>query len=591
MYQENPRGAVDFLQEVPPQTGKHGPHNLKNEGIRSEVSTAFSRLCHNSQQLGNSLNLSPHIVAEGIPISAQQSETVKGSHPHFQEPSKGRDPQSCVDDDKKSSYLKLVSSVILDGFMAGDPRTFDYILRPADGSGEWHTEKDQVLTPDLVALFVSDPDQTIGLRHRYRTRLAAIDFDNHNAINWTREDPRLRRLIALAETAGAFPVLAPTPHGLHLWLALPAALPVVTCHWLLKSWLAAAAITAKVECFPSLSSGDPQCDAKERKLSNGVRLPGQAGTVRLGDPWTDPFATWSELRQGLAMATAGPEWDARLETARGMERAHKRASKDRRRFVCSKRSAPLPEWTGPGQSNQRLGALANCGWIRGSRDVDSLAAWMASAAPTCPGFSAYASANTRSRLAPWCRAWAISCVKSPPTLAAARRSSSADPGRNQRLPRENFCRLLQTVENAAREHGTAALDWSERRISEAAGIARTTLRRMRFHWHVRLLALLYRPRSVHPAVGGSDPSTKGGGGIMGLGDSPGSDPKKIHSSAIGPARSARSPDPNLSRSPSGGTDPLSLTLPVPPSSLHPWEAERRDRERRELAQWLVMAPA
>lgn len=583
MQPDNHRPKSDFLQ------GHQRESSFANPCSNRDLAT--KSLCCRSSQLGDSLGLALHIVAEGIPSPAQQRETVKGSHPHFQEPSKGRDPQSFGDDDKKSSYLKLVSSVILDGFMAGDPRTFDFILRPADGSEGWHTEKAPVLTPDLVASYVSDPGQIIGLRHRYKTRLAVVDFDNHDAINWTREDPRLRRLIALAEVDGVCPVLVPTPHGLHLWLALPAALPIVTCHWVVKTWLVDAAITEKVECFPSLSTGDPRCDAKKRQRSNGVRLPGQAGTVRPGDPWTDPFAIWSELRQGLALATAGPQWEVRLETARVTERSSKRASKGRRRFVCWKRSAPLPEWTGPGQSNQRLGALANCGWIRGFRDPASLADWMTSAAPTCPGFSAYASADTRSRLSAWCRSWAVSCVKSPPTLAAARRSPSADPGRNHRLPRENFCRLLQTVKNAAREHGTAALDWSERRISEAAGIARTTLRRMRFHWQVRLLALLYRPRSVHPAVGGSDPSTKGGGGIMGLGDSPGSDPKKIHSSAIGPARSAGSPDPNLSRPPSGGTDPPLPTLPVPSSSLTPWEAQKRDRERREMAQWQAMAPA
>jgi hypothetical protein len=480
--------------------------------------------------------------------------------------------------------------------MAGDPRSFDPIERPADGSAGWRTRKNLCLEPDSVAFRVVDPDIIIGLRHRFQTRLPAIDLDNHGdgPPVWTRDGAATLALIRAAEAADCEAVLVPTSHGLHLWPALPEALPTVRVHWILRALLHRAGIDHRtVELFPSLPSGTPERDAKARPRSHGIRLPGQAGTVDPADPFTDPVLIWQSLRGALDLSSRrvdSPAWRGLVRQAAAMERRHKRALTGRRTFrlgpaspAAVRRRLEAIVWTASGQSNRLLGELANVGWFAGHRDQEALPSFIAKAACEAPGFASFASLDTQRRLNRWAGEWASACIARPPSSCAARRSRSADPGRNARLRREAFSALVSACERAAREHGEAALDWSARKVAEVAGIARTTLQRLRFHWRLRLLALLYRRRSEHPAAVAATPTSKGGG------PSGCSSIESINLLSL-PARSLRPLARNLSPPPPAEADHPLPTLPAPLAS-HRWQAAQRAREREELAAWLGTAAA
>ena len=479
--------------------------------------------------------------------------------------------------------LTLYARVLREALMR-DGRTFDLIRKPADGSDGWRTVPYQCFEPEAVAAMVTDPAWIVGLRHRHQTRLIAIDLDNHGFENWRPDSPRLIALQAAAEAAGIVPSVHRTTNGLHLWLAIPEAVPKVRAHWVLRVLLQRAEVDS-VELFPSLATGSAITDARARPRSNGIRLPGQpGGALWVGDRWIDdPVLIWQELEANLEAAEVGPAWQELVEAAAAMEQEYKRSCRRLPSRPCAHRppggGAPV-EWTGTGQSNRLLFDLAQRGYREGHRDCEALATYIESQALDAPGFNRWASMDTRRRLSPWAMEKAKWLIAHPPTAGCRPRSN--DPGRNARLKRESFCSLLAGCERAHREFGEAALPWSARKIAEYTGIARTTLARLRFHWQLRLLALLHQRRSGHPAGGGSDPYSKGG-------DQPAVVPaSSIHPFIHGPASPGRFPSGHLCRPPSTADPPPMPTTPNKIAS-HPWLADRRVQEREELARWLGAA--
>jgi len=488
--------------------------------------------------------------------------------------------------------LTLIASVLREGLMR-DGRTFDLIRKPADGSGGWQTVPYQCFEPEAVAAMVMDPAWIIGLRHRYHVRLVAIDLDNHHGVqNWHPDSPRLIALQAAAEAAGIVPVLIRTPNGMHLWLALPVAVPIVRANWQLRVLLQRAEVdSVEVELFPSLMRGTGQADPRLRTSSNGIRLPGQAGSALwVGDRWVDdPVLIWQELEAALELAEVCPAWDELQEAARVMEADYKAAQweamKNRprgflRRAEALQRLRSLT-WSSTEQSNDNLSELSFLALALGYRTREAIIRFMEQAALKAPGFEIFASMQTKRRLSAWCGEWADYRIRK---AGAGSRSVDPDqipdPGRNARLSREAFCSLLAGCERAAREFGEAAFLWSARKIAEYTGIARTTLSRLmkRFHWQMRLLAILYRSRSEHPALGGSDPPCKG---VMAVGGC--SSSESINQSPPVTADPARCLPDHHCRPPSTADPPPMPTLAATVVSI------RRQLEREELARWLGAA--
>jgi len=457
-----------------------------------------------------------------------------------------------------------------------DGRSFDPIVKPANGRDGWRTLTHQCLDPEAMAARVVDPAEFVGHRHRHRTRLVAIDLDNHDRENWRPDSPRLAALIAAADAGGIVPVLIRTPNGLHLWLALPEAVPIVRAHWVLRELLQRAEVDRdSVEVFPSLATGSTIADAKARPASNGIRLPGQAGSALwVGDRWADdPILIWQELEAALELAEVCPEWQELQEAAAALERQYKRPCRgfpSRPRATRPPGGAPI-EWISTGQSNRLLFDLANRGYRDGHHDPEALAAYVAAEALAAPGFDRWASLETKQRLRPWAMEKARWVIAHPP--AARCRPQSNDPHRNTRERAMSVAKVASAAARFGRRLGDKAMGWSERKASEAIGITRQTFRKLKPLWRVRLLAACYASRSVL----GTHPSPKGGAqpAVVSV--------ESINLFPLVTADPARCPTDHHYRPPSTADPPPMPTLAATVVSI------RRQLEREELARWLGAA--
>ena len=482
---------------------------------------------------------------------------------------------------------ELIANVLRDGLMR-DGRTFDPITRPAAG-GEWRTVP-VCLEPLQAAQMVLDPALVIGLRHRASTRLVAFDIDAHHpqpSPYWSASGPDASpahgRLLTAAAALGAVAVTVRTASGgWHLLIVLPEAVPVSEAAWLARILAARADLQeapGRLEVFPTALHFDV-ADPRQRQRSQGFRLPGQAGAATwLGGPigWCEePETAWLELAAGLELAAAAAAEPAWLEVRAEAHRARARAEARRRRATAApwhRRGPRLQHgiaWTGPGQSNGHLGALANALYAPGQAP-EALGAAIAAAARACPGFDRWASPATKRALDSWALSWARCCHRRPP--AGRRRSASADPGRNHRLHREAVCRVIDRARLVAAEHGQAALSLAERQLAQCFGLARNTLRKLLPLVRARLAAALYPV----PAARGSHPRSK-------VGDLKAIDPSPLAAPLIESQSLPLSAPPEAHAPPPASPPPL----PTRPADR---PSPRRAHERAELLRWLAGAAA
>lgn len=470
----------------------------------------------------------------------------------------------------------------------GQCRTFDPILRP-DAGGKWRTAHGCYDVPTMAAL-VLDPKLIAGIRHRHQTRLVVFDIDAHGAAvspYWQPagpdHSPALQRLLAVAEAVGCGHAIFRTPSGgWHVWVLLPEAAHHSVAAGIglaLAARVALQVAPGRLEVFPTLTRWSDTPDARHRPRSHGFRLPGQQG----GATWiggavgwcSEPSTAWEEAAAAVELAdgAATPAWAELLEEAAELRRRH-RPRRALRGPGVGRHRPQRPhavEWTGPGESNTNIGLLTTRLYQPGETP-EQLGARVAAAARACPGFSRYASRDTVSRLDAWCRDWASHCHRYPPAAAADRKPRSSDPGRNHRLHREAVAKVIDAAVAIARDHGEAALRFSERRLAELLSMTRTTFRKVKGLFQTRLAAAIARP-----AVVGLHPYAKGGT-MAQLHRSPVSDPENESLDPVPPVafRPCRPPPPPPS------------AMPIAPARD---ATARREFERNELARWLGLCAA
>ena len=498
-------------------------------------------------------------------------------------------PTSSERADKPSSHgsgadreRELIASVLKTGLMA-DGRTFQLLLQAAPGR-PWRTLRVQQGAADLAAL-VAAPAQIVGVRHRHLCRLVALDIDTGSAW-WSpagpAASPQALAFTGQAEAAGCSVSWHRTPSGgWHGWAALPAPVHHSIGHQLVAGWAEAGGMTlaaGQAEVFPSFTPYSPIGRAWQWAQCHGIRLPGQArSALWTGTGWAlEPSLQWQELAAGLELAAAAaddPAWLMALEDA-GRRR---RMANPRHRSAAPQRRGPRKPvavaWTGPDQSNYNLGRLATALWSPGIT-ADTLAAAIEAAAIAAPGFHQWASGDTRRRLSTWCLDWARCCIRRPPGRGSARPAPSHNAGRNLAEHRRVVVAVIDGAARLAAEHGTAAFELSERVVSEALKISRSSYRRLKSLFLSRVTAALFRL----PAVG-THPPAKGY--------------KPEH--ADGPASRPAVPVPEnqslppVTTSPPAADRPPSPPPPAMPISPARVSTPRRDRERDEIARWLGQA--
>jgi len=490
--------------------------------------------------------------------------------------------------------------------MCDDDRSFWPCFKPSDGSGSWKTVKTLVSTADQLAELCLKNGEDWAIRFRYRLKVGVFDLDNHDAINWTREDPRLLRLIATAEAAGCGASLIPSPRGLHLWIVAPEALNKVRMHWLLCELAHRAGLdpddsAQRIDLFPSLKEGRFHFDPKTATPCKAIRLPGQLEPVP-GDPFTDPVLIWRDLCFQLEVASAGEAWDELLAASDARRRAWQTEQRNRRRRQQTARSVGPDAratasrlvgeavWTASGQSNDHLGNLATAGWLFGSRDTKSLSAFIEKHAKEALGFERFASDETKRQLSVRARDWAKCCLAHPPQGCATGSSPapSKDASRNIRLRNQACLKLIHAARKAAQKDGAAAAGLSERKISGTAAINRKTLKKLPFRWADLVMAALFKPSPAPLTLAGPYPLSKGCiPEILAPADSLPLD--QIHFSSPCLASNAPPPDQNLTRPPTKFDRTIQFTKSVC-KNLPEFVLEKRRREREELARWLEDHP-
>lgn len=484
--------------------------------------------------------------------------------------------------------VRVLESTVMLVEPGGQHRTFDAILRPPAG-GEWRTLRG-CQEPGDVAAMVLDPERIAGVRHRHQTRLVVIDVDAHGSNPspyWSPagpdHSPALQRLLAAAEAVGCAHAIFRTPSGgWHAWIVLPEAVHHSAAAVIGQDLAARAGLElapGRLEVFPTLTRFSETSDPRHRPCSNGFRLPGQQGAATwLGGSvgWcTEPSTAWAEAEAAIELADGAicPAWAELLEQATDRRRRYRRRLAPQ--GPGAGRHRPHREhgveWTGAHQSNDNLGALANALYQPGEAP-ELLGARVAAAARACPGFDQHASLDTKQRLEPWCLAWAVACHRHPPQAKASHKPCSSDPGRNHRLHREMVARVIDAAVAIARDHGEAALQFSERRLAELLAMTRTTFRKVKALFKVRLAAAIFRP-----AVVGIHPYAKGG------------TTAQPHQSPVSdPENQSLDPVPPVASRPCRPPPPPPSALPIAPARD---STARREHERAELARWLGLMPA
>jgi hypothetical protein len=478
----------------------------------------------------------------------------------------------------------LIASVLAAGLML-DGRTFHPIAQDRPGA-DWRTLRQQQ-GPDAIAALVVAPDVVVGLRHREKCRLVALDIDTGSAW-WSpagpATSPQALAFTGQAEASGCSVSWHRTPSGgWHCWAALPAPVQQSLAHQLVAGWAEAAGMTlaaGKAEAFPSFTPYSPIGRAWQWAQCHGIRLPGQArSALWTGTGWAlEPSLQWQELAAGLelaAAAAADPAWLVALEDAH----RRRRIANPRHRSAAPQRRGPRKPvavaWTGPDQSNYNLGRLATALWAPGIA-ADTLAGAIEAAAIAAPGFHQWASGDTRRRLSTWCLDWARCCIRRPPGRGSARPAPSHNAGRNAVEHRRAVVAVIDGAVRLVAEHGTAAFELSERVVSEALKISRSTFRRLKSLFLSRVTAALFPVRST-----GSHPLPKGYA------------PQGAATAASCPAVPVLENQsfPSVSTGPPAPDRPPPPPPPAVPTSPARVTTARRDRERDEIARWLGQAAA
>jgi hypothetical protein len=355
------------------------------------------------------------------------------------------------------------------------------------------------------------PGVWVGHRPRADVRYVAFDIDAGSPYLGLA---CLQQLEAELERVGLPTVRIRSSHrgGIHLYGLLPAAVHREEAHWIARAIatrLGWGIKAGQLEVFPSTSRYSHGTNPKQFARCQGLRLPGQEGSALwAGGRWLEePLAIWHELGAALVMAETSVAFTQLQREAQALREQHRSPSWFGRRVAAGSTSTVGTirhniRWTGPAQSNELLGRLTNVAYMAGHTTAEQLAQAVEQLALGAPGFSQWASDHTRADLRAWCLRWARSCIRKPPEVS---RCPSNDPGRNERLARQARVAVIEGAIRAARTAGAEAIQWSERVAATFLGIARSTFRKLKRLWLIRVTAEVY----AAPRPAGTDPSQQG----------------------------------------------------------------------------------
>jgi hypothetical protein len=304
-------------------------------------------------------------------------------------------------------------------------------------NGTWQTLKSQSGKKVPLTLNAIERayrlDKILGKRFGQLTNYLMLDIDAGSLYH-----PRnggLQPILAALKKLGLCRCLliqSSDSTGIHLYFPLSAAV---------NSWALANAAHAVLSAAGIRITGG-QCELFPNKKAlgaqhNGHRLPLQKGSYLLNDDYAIVSNSKADFLQQWQLAASGQDTDTLTQaiTAKAPLPAQRRAYTG---------ALPPIAWTAFGDSNEVMKALVNYGdRYLGLKNVVDLAEWVIAVAPQLPGFSQFASKESKDDLLrrDWAYRWAKSHFRS-----ARNYQASISPDHNAEVEKEAKWRVMATLE-------------------------------------------------------------------------------------------------------------------------------------------------
>jgi hypothetical protein len=276
-------------------------------------------------------------------------------------------------------------------------------------------------------------DQILGKRFGLLTNYLMLDIDAGSLYH--PRNSGLQPILDAIEQLGLCRCLiiqSSDSTGIHLYFPLSAAV---------NSWALANAAHSVLSAAGIQITGG-QCELFPNKKAigaqhNGHRLPLQQGSYLLDDDYAIVSNSKADFLQQWQLAASGQDTDALTQAI-----AAKAPLPTQRRAYTG--ALPPISWTAFGDSNEVMKALVNYGdRYLGLKNVIDLAEWVTAIAPQLPGFTQFASQESKDDLLrrDWAYRWAKSHFR-----RARNYQASISLDHNTEVEREAKWRVIATLE-------------------------------------------------------------------------------------------------------------------------------------------------
>ncbi len=280
------------------------------------------------------------------------------------------------------------------------PNGWDWIHSPATDDRQkpdWETIKRYPLTPIELWSLHQDPEHIIGVRPSTNTRWGIIDLDRHSPHHPAQNPKAIETILNTLEDIGITRTLInQSSHsgGLHLYIPLPEAINSFNFSITLKYHLEAAGIqirSGQCEIFPNPKRYISQ--GKGFSHYNGIRLPFQphTGFIPLDSDLTPlcwSLETWLDAFDIAAAHQDIAHLKRQIEDAKQNRRI--RRHRDPHSIATWQERIEQEKaqgWTGPGQTNEKLKAIAcEARVFLGMDSPQQIAQYIQQTAQSTPGF-------------------------------------------------------------------------------------------------------------------------------------------------------------------------------------------------------------
>jgi hypothetical protein len=350
-------------------------------------------------------------------------------------------------------------------------RTLNYELRPRSLWRDW-----------------LDPHKLIGVRFGHTTKYALIDLDvlgrycNADAVTEIKD---ALETIGIART---LPIRSSVSNGLHLYIPLAVEVPTFDLACVVEQCVLTQGFEIEkghLEIFPNTKT----YGVDKFIEYNGHRLPlqPQSGSCLLdddlnpiGDRLSDFFATWEWAEQGQDMEmlqTALPH----AREARKQESHRRKLSRRAQEWKADLDDEIAEGWTGPGQTNRLVKAIAERGHVFEGLEGANLQNYIVDTAISTPGYYEYCGhqPEIHRRARDWSRAitrlyWPYGTKEKPKPLSGGNNTARAEDARR---------RIAEAVQKIVGSEPITTIRNFAHRIAEVACSSLKTVYKNADLWH------------------------------------------------------------------------------------------------------------